>query len=103
MTRPLRATRLRGKRDATGVPLMTTTSRPSATDGAWRDGDPVGRRRFAALGAVELERGGVLPEVRLAYETWGTLSPERDNAILVEHALTGDSHVVGEAGPGHPT
>jgi homoserine O-acetyltransferase len=82
---------------------MTTTSRPSATDGAWRDGDPVGRRRFAALGAVELERGGVLPEVRLAYETWGTLSPERDNAILVEHALTGDSHVVGEAGPGHPT
>jgi homoserine O-acetyltransferase len=55
------------------------------------------------LGAVELERGGVLSDVTLAYETWGELSPSRDNAILVEHALTGDSHVVGPAGPGHPT
>jgi homoserine O-acetyltransferase/O-succinyltransferase len=41
--------------------------------------------------------------VRLAYETWGELSPARDNAVLVLHALTGDSHVVGAAGPGHPT
>jgi homoserine O-acetyltransferase len=81
---------------------MTTTSRPP-TIGAWREGDPVGRRRFAALGAVELERGGVLADVTLAYETWGQLSPAGDNAVLVEHALTGDSHVVGPAGPGHPT
>ena len=44
-----------------------------------------------------------LPDVRLAYETWGDLSPARDNAVLVLHALTGDSHVVGPAGPGHPT
>jgi len=41
--------------------------------------------------------------VRVAYETWGTLNAARDNAILVEHALTGDSHVTGPAGPGHPT
>ena len=39
----------------------------------------------------------------MAYETWGELSPARDNAVLVLHALTGDSHVVGVAGPGHPT
>ena len=39
----------------------------------------------------------------MAYETWGELSADRDNAVLVLHALTGDSHVVGEAGPGHPT
>lgn len=82
---------------------MTTTSRPPTTSGAWRDGDPVGARRFVSLGAVELERGGVLPQVRLAYETWGELNARRDNAILVEHALTGDSHVVGDVGPGHPT
>src|SRR5690349_17290148 len=66
---------------------MTTTSRPPTTSGAWRDGDPVGARRFVSLGAVELERGGVLPQVRLAYETWGELNARRDNAILVEHAL----------------
>ena len=82
---------------------MTTTSRPPTTSGAWRDGDPVGDRRFVSVGAVELERGGALPEVRVAYETWGTLNAARDNAVLVEHALTGDSHVTGPAGPGHPT
>ena len=41
--------------------------------------------------------------MRLAYETWGTLNKAGDNAILVLHALTGDSHVTGPAGPGHPT
>ena len=82
---------------------MTTTSRPTSTSGAWRDGDPVGARQFVRLGAVELERGGVLPDVTIAYETWGRLNAAGDNAVLVEHALTGDSHVVGPAGPGHPT
>jgi len=71
--------------------------------GAWRESDPVGGRRFAELGPLSLESGQSLPHVRLAYETWGTLSPERDNAVLVLHALTGDSHVLGPAGPGHPT
>ncbi|GGL43578.1 homoserine O-acetyltransferase [Phycicoccus endophyticus] len=80
------------------------TATPTRGAGAvWRPGDPVGDRRFVDLGDLRLERGGVLPGVRLAYETWGTLSPSGDNAVLVEHALTGDSHVVGEAGPGHPT
>ncbi|WP_404348891.1 homoserine O-acetyltransferase [Phycicoccus jejuensis] len=80
------------------------TATPTRSTGAvWRPGDPVGDRRFAAVGDLPLERGGVLPGVTLAYETWGTLSPEGDNAVLVEHALTGDSHVVGPSGPGHPT
>ena len=70
---------------------------------AWREGDPVGRRQFYDVGALALECGVVLPDVRLAYETWGTLSPTGDNAVLVEHALTGDSHVTGPTGPGHPT
>ncbi|GAA2479911.1 homoserine O-acetyltransferase MetX [Terrabacter carboxydivorans] len=71
------------------------------SDGAWREGDPVGGRQFVHIGDVELERGGVLPDVRIAYETWGRLNEAGDNVVLVEHALTGDSHVVGEAGPGH--
>jgi homoserine O-acetyltransferase len=52
---------------------------------------------------VELELGGRLTEVTVAYETWGTLNDARDNAVLVLHALTGDSHLAGPAGPGHPT
>jgi homoserine O-acetyltransferase len=40
-----------------------------------------------------IERGGVLPDVTICYETWGELSPERENVLLVCHALSGDSHV----------
>ncbi|MBM7831181.1 homoserine O-acetyltransferase [Agromyces cerinus] len=71
--------------------------------GAWREGDAVGDRRFVNIGDVALESGRVLPSARIAYEQWGTLSPARDNAILVLHALTGDGHVVGPAGPAHPS
>lgn len=70
--------------------------------GAWREGDPVGNRQFEDLGVVELESGVDLP-VTVAYETWGELAPDASNAVLVLHALTGDSHVVGPAGDGHPT
>ncbi|GHB35973.1 homoserine O-acetyltransferase [Streptomyces xanthochromogenes] len=41
--------------------------------------------------------------MRLAFETWGRLAPDRSNAVLVLHALTGDSHAAGPAGPGHPS
>lgn len=82
---------------------MSVTTTPPASTALWRDGDHPGERRFVSIGRLELESGESLPDVVLAYETWGRLRPERDNAVLVEHALTGDSHVVGEAGPGHPT
>ncbi|GAA4811582.1 homoserine O-acetyltransferase MetX [Streptomyces ziwulingensis] len=76
---------------------------PPAT-GAWREGDPPGRRRWHDLGEpLPLEAGGELRGARIAYETWGSLAPDRSNAVLVLHALTGDSHVAGPAGPGHPT
>ncbi|GAA4367975.1 homoserine O-acetyltransferase MetX [Agromyces bauzanensis] len=81
---------------------LTMAGRAPAT-GAWREGDPVGGRRFVTIGDLPLESGETLPGVRIAYEQWGTLSPAADNAILVLHALTGDSHVIGPAGPGHPS
>jgi len=80
----------------------SVAGKPSAT-GAWRDGDNPGDRRFQSIGSLDLERGGRLPSVRIAYETWGELAPDGSNAVLVLHALTGDSHVVGLPGPGHPT
>jgi homoserine O-acetyltransferase len=76
--------------------------------GYWRPGDDPGSRQFVTFPGPDgagftLEGGGHLDEVTVAYETWGTLNPERSNAVLVEHALTGDSHAVGEAGPGQLT
>lgn len=44
---------------------------------------------------LPLDNGGHLGPVTLAYQTYGTLSPDRDNAILILHALSGDAHVAG--------
>ncbi|ANY10257.1 homoserine O-acetyltransferase MetX [Pseudonocardia sp. HH130630-07] len=77
---------------------------PPPASGGWREGDDPGRRRFLDLPApLKLEAGGELPGVRLSYETWGELAPDGSNAVLVLHALTGDTHLQGPAGPGHPT
>src|SRR5680860_1587631 len=86
----------------TDAQARSLLGKPPAS-GAWRDGDPVGNRLFVDIGPLHVESGDVLPFVRIAYETWGELSPDRDNAILVLHALTGDSHLRGPVGPGHKT
>lgn len=43
----------------------------------------------------QLEIGAALSHVEVEFETYGTLSPARDNAILVTHALSGDAHAAG--------
>jgi homoserine O-acetyltransferase len=54
-------------------------------------------------GGFPLEGGGRLDEVTVAYETWGALDAARGNAVLVLHALTGDSHAIGPQAPAHPS
>lgn len=49
--------------------------------------------------ALRLDCGKTLRNVTIRYETYGSLSPEKDNAILVEHALTGDAHLAGRYSP----
>lgn len=58
---------------------------------------------FVHIGSLTTESGAVIDDVNIAVQRWGELSPARDNVVVVLHALTGDSHVTGPAGPGHPT
>ena len=55
--------------------------------------------QFATVATDErplpLTAGGALAPVTLAYKTYGTLSPARDNAVLLFHALTGSHHAAG--------
>ncbi len=67
------------------------------------------QRTFTAQYPFALEAGGVLPEVRLAYRTWGELNAAKDNVVWVLHALTGDSdaatwwpRIVGAGMPADP-
>jgi homoserine O-acetyltransferase len=52
--------------------------------------------------ALQLQRGGQFGPVTLAYETWGTLNADGDNAILITHALTGSAHAHDPQRPDDP-
>ncbi len=71
-----------------------------ATSEPGRPGGSVGTvdTQFLSLPQpLQLDCGRGLHPVRVAYETYGTLAPARDNVILVCHALSGDAHAAGVA------
>jgi len=63
-------------------------------------------RQYLITGEYRCEVGGWLPQVTVAYETWGELNADKSNAVLACHALTGDAHAIGWwerlIGPGRP-
>ena len=52
-------------------------------------------RLFTAEAPLVLVNGAEIGPIDVAYETYGTLSPARDNAVFICHALTGDAHAAG--------
>ncbi len=47
---------------------------------------------FTVNRPFRLESGDVIEQLDIAYETYGTLNDKGDNAVLIEHALSGDAH-----------
>jgi homoserine O-acetyltransferase/O-succinyltransferase len=92
--------------DSSLRPAVRRSSGEIPPSGAWTPDQPAGRRQFLTVAAERpfvLEGGGHLSPITIAYETWGTLDADAANAVLVCHALTGDSHAAGPMAPGHPT
>ena len=61
-----------------------------------------GTRFFALPPSFPMKRGGELHGARLAYETWGTLNPARDNAVLILTGLSPSAHAASHAGNPEP-
>ena len=90
--------------DSPETPAELRDRERQSSSGVFAAGDPLGDRILCSIQPDRrfvLEGGGSLENAQIAYETWGTLNPDRSNAILVCHALTGDSHAAGRAGTGH--
>ena len=58
---------------------------------------PPGSRFLALPSPFPMKRGGQLRDARVAYETWGTLAPDRGNAILIVTGLSPDAHAAAHA------
>src|SRR6478609_6184940 len=97
------------------VEPMSTTDTPASRRPALRVVHPAsepaeaGILQHMTLGSFDFELGGHLDNVTLAYRTWGRLNASGDNAVIILHALTGDSLAGGEdgwwtplIGPGKP-
>lgn len=67
------------------------SAHPLAFAREWTSGEP-----------LRLENGGELPEVTVCFETWGELDEAGSNAVLICHALSGDSHVARHASNDDP-
>ncbi|MFV0300181.1 MAG: homoserine O-acetyltransferase, partial [Paracoccus sp. (in: a-proteobacteria)] len=68
--------------------------------------EPLVEKHSFTLTGFTTDGGAIIPEMTLGYETYGTLNEARDNAILIPHFFSGNSHAAGkyaegDAAPGY--
>ena len=69
------------------------------TGAAHAEGDPLKTQKATFIAKnFKLVSGTVMPEVTIAYETYGTLAPDGRNAVLLTHGYTSSQHMAGRAG-----
>jgi homoserine O-acetyltransferase/O-succinyltransferase len=82
---------------------MSTDASVFQSSDSVRSCQPLKYARYATFQEpLDLEQGERLPTVTVAYETYGRLNAARDNAVLICHALSGDSHVARHNGQDDP-
>lgn len=80
---------------ALGVAMLAHVPPASAH---WPDQPP---HQMVKLGELKLERGGVIPDLKISYVTHGELNAAKDNAILFLHGFGGNHHLIDHhIGPG---
>src|SRR5260370_21220343 len=77
--------------------LATLPFAPALVAGAARAEGELGdvQRRIFMAKRFKLESGVVMPEIIIAYETYGTLAPDGRNAVLLTHRFTSSQHMAG--------
>ncbi|MGO8929522.1 MAG: homoserine O-acetyltransferase MetX [Limisphaerales bacterium] len=74
--------------------MSAVSQNPFESSDTTRHAKPLRYAKSANLDQpLQLELGGHLAGVTVAYETYGSLNAARDNAVLICHAISGDSHV----------
>ena len=74
--------------------MSAVSQSPFESSDTVRSAKPLRHAQLAKLDQpLALELGGQLAGVTVAYETYGELNAARDNAVLICHAISGDSHV----------
>jgi homoserine O-acetyltransferase len=93
----------RGRRVLGTVFLIVMLVLPVCSTHAFAHGPDRPPHQIADLGAFAFEGGGTITNLRMSYVTWGTLGPDKDNAILFMHGFAANHHLADHLiGPGKP-